>query len=574
MSGWTRRLSYLLLLAAAGSSYHSVAGYYVATTTSSSSSSLLDPSCHPQQHYCHHRRHRHHHHHRKWWGAAVPLFRATTVRWHSTTTFLAAAAKESSDVVVNVESSQEVAPPPPPPPPQQKKGALNTSSSATSSSSLSSPAFFDQVVLHVRAGSGGAGATTYETIGGGGGGSSSGNGSGSTKKQQRGKPHGGNGGRGGHIIAQVDPHLNTLAGLVTAAAATRKGELSLRAEHGQPGQRRYKPGNAGKDCVIRVPPGTIVEELVGTADHRNWTHIPSSELQWIEVTRLSRLEEFSKDEEEDWDDHQATGSEPMSSKQIWEPFVLAEGGRGGDGNGILARSNQRNGNSHLASRPREGPTAGERKTIRLTLQFLADVAVIGVPNAGKSTFLAAVTRAKPKIANYPFTTVIPNLGVWHDDEEEEASPDVWDRSSNDADDGTSRPSRLVLCDVPGLIDGASLGVGLGHAFLRHAELCHALVHVVDASSPNAVRDYQLVNNELIQYSPALASKPQVVLLNKIDAFQNDPQALQQLQEQLRHAMPHSRLLTMSAKDGIGVDDVMRRLATFVQKVRAAQQASP
>lgn len=198
-------------------------------------------------------------------------------------------------------------------------------------------------------------------------------------------------------------------------------------------------------------------------------------------------------------------------------------------------------------------------------------ALVGVPNAGKSTFLASVTRAKPKIANYPFTTVIPNLGVW-------VPPN--DYSSDDATYGSGSEG-LALCDVPGLIAGAAEGIGLGHAFLRHVERCHIILHLVDATSNDPIADFRMVNKEIMRYGNGkLAQMPQIVVVNKVDVWEeNSGEEWEQglktrmdrelLGQALKEAMPHSRLMWMSAKEKDGVDDLMGRMNAFVKKVKAA-----
>ena len=188
---------------------------------------------------------------------------------------------------------------------------------------------------------------------------------------------------------------------------------------------------------------------------------------------------------------------------------------------------------------------------------------MGVPNAGKSTFLSRVTQAKPRIADYPFTTVIPNLGVW--------VPSALFLESEGSLLTGSGGQGLILCDVPGLIEGASQGVGLGHAFLRHVERCHVILHLVDATGEDPIRDFIMLNQELVKYGTGqLSQMPQVVVINKIDALDANPEdckySRDELEEQLQAAMSHSRMMWMSAKEGNNVDEVMKRLAGFVKKV--------
>lgn len=331
-----------------------------------------------------------------------------------------------------------------------------------------------------------------------------------TKGGQQGPPDGGNGGRGGHVVILADPSMNTLASL---AASAKRRPLFVRAEKGQDGAYSFQSGKSGANAVIRVPLGTVVHEV-----------LENGEQQW-----MGRL------------------TVPQ------EELMVAQGGGGGEGSGVTA-------NTRGVVRPRTQPTKGERKVLELTLELIADVALVGVPNAGKSTLLAAVTRAQPKIANYPFTTVIPNLGVWN-------SP--------------SQGRGLILCDVPGLIEGAARGVGLGHAFLRHVDRCHIILHLVDATSNDPIADYEMLNREMVAYGTGqLARMPQVVVVNKMDAYEDGSGeewedglrvkfSKEELELKLKEVMPHSRLLWMSAKEKEGVDDLMGRLAMFVQKVKVS-----
>jgi len=407
---------------------------------------------------------------------------------------------------------------------------------ADGTESVNEYSFFDEAIIFVRAGSGGQGSSTYKKVG---------------TTGQNGPPDGGNGGKGGNVILQVDPSLNTLAGLTNAlrpnsfggsgaaygssssnAAANRP--KSFRAENGADGGRQFKSGRYGKDITIRVPPGTVVQEL--------------------------------------FENKGDTAASPVDLGTISEDdtptLVVAAGGEGGEGTGVQAKSRG-------VRRTRMSPTGGERKKLQLMLKIVADVAIVAVPNAGKSTLLAAVTRAKPKIANYPFTTVIPNLGVW--------TPAVYENDDQYTSD-FSASEGLVLCDVPGLIAGASQGVGLGHAFLRHVERCHVILHLVDATSNDPIADYEMINREIVKYgSGHLAKMPQVVVVNKVDAFEGTAaeeweEGLEvklrrnELESKLIEVMPHSRLMWMSAKERDGVDDLMTRLSAFVKKVKQAPNA--
>lgn len=252
-----------------------------------------------------------------------------------------------------------------------------------------------------------------------------------------GGPDGGNGGRGGHVFLEVSPILNTLASF--------RHQTRFHAQDGQAGARSDRTGKEGEDLTLLVPPGTVVRD---------------------------------EDRQEVIGDLTAAG----------ERLQVCRGGRGGRGNARFA--NSRNQAPRVAER---GEPAQERH-LRLELRLIADVGIIGVPNAGKSTFLAAVTNARPKIAEYPFTTLEPNLGV--------------------AELGEGRT--LVLADIPGLIEGAHAGVGLGTAFLRHIQRTRVLIHLVDGNAPDPVADFSQVNAELALFDERLKDRPQVLGINKYD----------------------------------------------------------
>ncbi len=252
-----------------------------------------------------------------------------------------------------------------------------------------------------------------------------------------GGPAGGDGGRGGDALLEVKATLNTLA------AFQRKQKFN--AENGKKGGGNNKTGRSGENLIIYVPPGTIVY-----------------------------------DEE--------TGDMVGDLVSPGEQIVVSPGGRGGRGNARFASS--RNQAPRIAEK---GEPAKERH-LRLELRLIADIGIVGVPNAGKSTFLAAVTNAKPKIAPYPFTTLEPNLGVAILDEE----------------------VSLILADIPGLIEGAHLGIGLGHEFLRHIQRTRVLIHILDGLAEDPLLDYAQINSELALFDPQLEDRPQIVAFNKID----------------------------------------------------------
>ena len=241
----------------------------------------------------------------------------------------------------------------------------------------------------------------------------------------RGGPDGGDGGKGGDVVLRVEGQLGTLSDFRFAR--------EMAAEPGRPGAGRNSTGRSGADRIVRVPPGTLVID-------------------------------------------RATGETVADLVAPGDELVVARGGTGGKGNARFATSTRR------APRIAEDGGKGERREIDLELKLLADVGLAGMPNAGKSTLLAALTSARPKIADYPFTTLVPNLGVARLDDRE-----------------------LVVADIPGLIEGASRGLGLGEEFLRHIERTRLLVHVVDASRPDPLEDITTIETELASYGHGLMS---------------------------------------------------------------------
>jgi len=253
----------------------------------------------------------------------------------------------------------------------------------------------------------------------------------------RGGPDGGDGGRGGDVIFKVSAVLNTLQEF--------QHRHRFIAPDGKPGARSDRTGHSAEDLVIRVPPGTVIYD--------------------VDNGRL--IADLVEGEQE---------------------LVICKGGRGGRGNTRFANSRDQ------APRMAEKGAPGEERNLRLELKLIADVGIIGVPNAGKSTLLAAITSAKPKIADYPFTTIEPNLGVAVLDDER----------------------TLILADIPGLIEGAHMGTGLGFEFLRHIQRTRVLVHLLDGLADDPLVDYAQINSELALFDPDLGKKPQVVALNKMD----------------------------------------------------------
>ncbi len=281
--------------------------------------------------------------------------------------------------------------------------------------------FIDQADIFIHSGKGGDGAVHFRR----------------EKYVPRGGPDGGDGGRGGDVILQVDPRLNTLIAF--------RQKSRFRAQDGGNGAKQNMTGRSAEPLIIRVPAGTVVFEAL------------SGELLGDLV-------------------------EPEST------LVVAKGGRGGRGNSRFASS------THQVPMIGEKGEPGKERRLHLELKLIADIGIIGVPNAGKSTLLSVVTNAKPKIADYPFTTLDPTLGVARLDDE----------------------TTLVIADIPGLIEGAHRGIGLGHDFLRHIQRTRVLIHLLDGLAEDPLLDFAQINSELALFDPNLANKPQIVALNKND----------------------------------------------------------
>src|SRR5262250_517913 len=320
--------------------------------------------------------------------------------------------------------------------------------------------FLDQAKIYIRSGNGGAGCVSFRR----------------EKFIEFGGPDGGDGGRGGDVIAECVDGLNTLIDY--------RYQQHFKAKTGGHGMGKNRSGAAGAGVFLKVPKGTQIFE----EDN---------------ATLLADLTE------------------------IGERAVLAKGGNGGFGNAHFKTSTNR------APRHANPGQPGEERTIRLRLKLIADAGIVGLPNAGKSTFLAAVSAARPKIADYPFTTLHPQLGV------------------------VAAPSRnFVLADIPGLIEGAHEGTGLGDRFLGHVERCRVILHLVDGTGEHAGKAYKTVRAELEAYGGGLAEKAEVVALNKADAL--TPEALKQQVARLKRAAGRTPLV-VSAATSAGVPEVLRAL---------------
>jgi GTPase len=300
-----------------------------------------------------------------------------------------------------------------------------------------------------------------------------------------GGPAGGNGGRGGSVILQAVSNLQTLLDfryihIFAAQDGTRGGPKNL-------------TGASGEDLIIEVPCGTVV---------------------------------FDADTDE------CVGDLTEQDQRL----VIAQGGKGGLGNKHFLSNRNRAPEHALPGLP------GEERRLRLELKLLAEVGIIGLPNAGKSTLISVLSAARPKIADYPFTTLIPNLGV----------------VPHPNGDG------VVFADIPGLIEGAHAGVGLGHEFLRHIERTSVLVHMVDATAANPLKDYQVIQQELVAYGQGLENRPQIIVLNKQDAV--EPEAIEQLYTVFRE---HSsqEVLVISAIAQQGLDPLLFAIWALLERAK-------
>ncbi len=308
----------------------------------------------------------------------------------------------------------------------------------------------------------------------------------------RGGPAGGNGGKGGDVYLVVDPHLNTLLPF--------RKRIHFKAERGEHGKGKNQHGRSGRDLFIPVPPGTLVYDA-------------------------------------------ETGELLADLTEPGQKVLVARGGRGGRGNAAFKSSVRQ------APRIAEKGEPGEERWLRLELKLIADVGIVGVPNAGKSTLLARVSNARPKIADYPFTTLQPNLGLVEVDGRD-----------------------FVMADIPGLIEGAHMGAGLGHQFLRHVERCRVLIHLLNGDSPDPLGDFDAINQELAFFNPTLAEKPQLVVYNKMDL----PHARERwpsVQEGLRDRGVETPM-AISALTGEGVLEMLRRVVQMLEEAPEPSLVQP
>ena len=305
------------------------------------------------------------------------------------------------------------------------------------------------------------------------------------KYVDKGGPAGGDGGNGGDVYFVADRCLATLLDF--------KYRSVFKAENGQNGGIKGMHGKCAKHLYIKVPLGTIVKD-------------------------------------------DATGKVIADLTEEGQTVLIAKGGRGGRGNARFASAQKG------APQFCEPGEPGIERLVDLELKLIADVGLLGMPNAGKSTFISVISSAKPKIADYPFTTLVPNLGV------------------------VKKPNGdgYVVADIPGLIEGASEGVGLGHEFLRHVERCRFLVHIVDLTSDNPLDTYLKINEELKKHSESLAHRYQIVVLNKIDAVDNNK--TQTVLEEFKKILPEEKIFTISAATKANVDELLQYISQKVEEI--------
>ena len=349
--------------------------------------------------------------------------------------------------------------------------------------------FVDEAKIYVKAGNGGNGCVAFRR----------------EKYVPRGGPSGGDGGAGGSVIVEANPHDNTLL--------RYRFNREFRADRGRHGEGSNRTGHSGADLILQVPVGTVVTD-------------------------------------------EQTGEQLIDFTAAGQRCVVAQGGRGGRGNQHFTKP------WHQAPRESEEGQPGEERRLRLELKLLADVGLVGFPNVGKSTLISRISAARPKIADYPFTTLEPNLGV----------------VSADGEPGRGGKDRFgrtfVVADLPGLIEGAHGGAGLGIRFLRHVERTRLLAHLIDTSEAcdrDPVRDFEIIRGELAAFSATLAAKPLLVVATKLDAT-TDRTRLDRLSAFC--AAKHLEFYAISAVTGEGIPQLVRGMADALDRLapRAAEAA--
>lgn len=334
--------------------------------------------------------------------------------------------------------------------------------------------FLDQAKVYVKSGAGGAGCVSFRR----------------EKYIEFGGPNGGDGGRGGDVVAEAVQGLNTLIDY--------RYKQHFKAKRGMHGMGQNRTGADGDDIVLKLPVGTQILAEDGE-------------------TVLADLTE------------------------VGQRVVMLSGGRGGLGNSHFKSS------TNQAPRYAQPGEDAQDMWIWLRLKLIADAGLVGLPNAGKSTFLAATSRAKPKIADYPFTTLHPQLGVVGVDERE-----------------------FVLADIPGLIEGAHEGHGLGDRFLGHIERCNVILHLIDGADMTVTESYKTIRHELAEYGEGLADKPEIIAINKADALL--PEFIDEMKNDLQ-TVTDAPIFAMSGVTGDGVPDVLRALYQLISKARARAETA-
>ena len=332
--------------------------------------------------------------------------------------------------------------------------------------------FLDQAKIFIRSGNGGPGSVSFRR----------------EANVPYGGPDGGDGGRGGDIVAKCVNGLNTLIDF--------RYQQHFKAESGRPGAGRDKSGLSGKQIILRLPVGTQI-------------------LSDDQTTILADL------------------------TRVGQEIILAKGGEGGHGNAFFKSS------TNQAPRKSQPGISGLEMWIWLRLKLIADAGLVGLPNAGKSTFLSVVSAAKPKIADYPFTTLHPNLGVVAIDGKE-----------------------FVMADIPGLIEGAHEGAGIGHRFLGHVERCRVLLHLIDATHTDPIASWRTIRTELSAYDDGLARKPEIIALSKCDSAPDD--YITDLIKELQKAGAKN-ILRLSSVTGSGLNEVLRAIDDVIQSERIKEE---
>ncbi|MGB1035830.1 MAG: GTPase ObgE [Candidatus Puniceispirillales bacterium] len=334
--------------------------------------------------------------------------------------------------------------------------------------------FLDQAKIFIQSGNGGPGSVSFRR----------------EAHVPRGGPDGGDGGRGGSVLAECVDGLNTLIDY--------RYQQHFKAQSGRPGAGRNKNGASGADIILKLPVGTQILN-------------DDNDMVIADLTKVG------------------------------QQIVLARGGDGGRGNASFKSS------VNQAPRRHETGFPGQEMWVWLRLKLIADAGLLGMPNAGKSTFLSSVSEAKPKIADYPFTTLHPGLGVVRNDQRE-----------------------FVLADIPGLVEGAHQGIGLGHRFLGHVERCRVLLHLVDATAEQPVENWRVIRGELAAYDADLASRKEITAISKADACDED--RLADIKAALEHAGA-KHVVTLSSVSGHGVSETLRLLQKEIDQSHAADIAA-